>query len=50
MINLSVGDVYEGNWQQDLMHGDGTYKFTSGAIYVGQWIKGKRHGCMKVRK
>lgn len=37
-------EVYEGDWDHDLMHGEGTYTFTNGAVYTGQWIKGKRHG------
>lgn len=41
-------EVYEGEWVEDLMHGTGTYTFTSGATYHGQWIKGKRHGVGKI--
>lgn len=26
------------------MHGYGTYTFTSGAVYTGQWHQGKMHG------
>ena len=28
-------EEYEGDWVDDLMHGHGTYKFTSGAVYSG---------------
>lgn len=41
--------MYEGDWDQDLMHGEGIYKFTSGAVYTGQWVKGKRHGVGKIQ-
>ena len=41
---LEGNETYEGNWEKDLMHGEGIYHFTNGAIYTGQWIKGKRHG------
>ena len=34
-------EEYEGDWEEDLMHGYGTYKYTSGAIYSGNWEKGK---------
>ena len=34
-------EVYEGEWEEDLMHGQGVYQFTSGAVYTGQWIKGE---------
>lgn len=37
-------EEYEGDWEEDLMHGYGTYKYTSGAVYTGQWHKGKQHG------
>jgi hypothetical protein len=37
-------EVYEGDWENNLMQGEGTYYFTSGAVYKGQWINGKRHG------
>ena len=28
-------EEYEGDWEDDLMHGYGTYKYTSGAVYTG---------------
>jgi hypothetical protein len=37
-------EEYEGDWEEDLMHGYGTYKYTSGAVYTGQWVRGKQHG------
>ena len=30
------------------MHGEGTYTFTNGSKYTGQWIKGQRHGDGKI--
>ncbi len=36
-----ITEEYDGEWQDDLMHGFGTYKYTSGAHYSGQWFKGK---------
>lgn len=35
---------YEGDWEDDQMHGYGKYKYTSGATYNGQWVKGKQEG------
>jgi len=32
------GDMYEGEWQDDKAHGNGTYVHADGAKYVGQWI------------
>ena len=30
-------EEYTGDWEDDLMHGYGVYKYTSGSIYQGQW-------------
>ena len=35
---------YEGQWTRDVKHGYGSYRFPSGAQYVGQWYEGKMHG------
>jgi hypothetical protein len=35
-------EEYEGDWEDDLMHGYGTYRYTSGAIYQGQWSHGRQ--------
>lgn len=37
-------EEYEGDWEDDLMHGFGTYKYLSGNIYEGSWEKGKMSG------
>lgn len=37
-------EEYEGDWQEDKMHGSGKYNFTSGAVYSGEWVKGKMSG------
>lgn len=37
-------EEYEGDWEDDLMHGYGVYHYTSGAVYSGQWNRGKQHG------
>ncbi|CAI2374964.1 unnamed protein product [Moneuplotes crassus] len=41
-------ETYEGDWNKDLMHGEGTYLFTNGARYTGQWVNGKRHGTGRI--
>lgn len=39
------GDSYEGEWSNNLRHGEGTYIFSSsGARYVGTWVNGRREG------
>lgn len=37
-------EEYSGTWNDDKMEGIGTYKYTSGAIYTGEWKDGKQHG------
>lgn len=38
------GDVYEGEWKNDVAHGKGTYYHNDGAKYVGSWKNDKQHG------
>jgi len=39
------GDVYEGMWVDNKMHGEGTYTYkSSGDIYSGAWEDSKKHG------
>ena len=46
---ISFGqEEYEGMWENDKMHGQGHYTFTSGAEYNGQWVEGKMHGFGKM--
>ena len=37
------GDVYSGDWLNDLKHGNGTFKSANGT-YEGQYQLGKLHG------
>ena len=38
------GDEYEGDWVGDVMEGEGSMKFVSGARYTGQWKAGRYEG------
>ncbi len=38
------GDIYEGEWEQDVMHGLGTFFSGTGDVYHGQWENGLWHG------
>lgn len=39
------GNIYDGEWRDDLKHGKGTYTWTGrGDAYEGQWKDNKRHG------
>lgn len=43
--NKQLGaEEYDGAWEEDKMHGQGKYTFTSGAEYEGQWVNGKMQG------
>ncbi|EKX31908.1 hypothetical protein GUITHDRAFT_91126 [Guillardia theta CCMP2712] len=37
-------DVYEGDFEANLPHGEGTYRFASGTVYEGQFRAGRIHG------
>ena len=43
-VNEEGNEWYEGYWENDLMHGKGTYKYTSGAVYSGTWVASKQEG------
>ena len=38
------GDTYEGEWKNNVGHGQGTYTFANGNKYVGNFKDGNRHG------
>jgi len=38
------GDVYMGEWINNLRHGHGTMSYKNGDMYVGKWEKNLRHG------
>merc|ERR1712223_691 len=45
MMRWNQGDKYEGDWQEGLRHGQGTYfSKTNGFKYEGQYAKDKKHG------
>lgn len=37
-------EEYVGEWQDDKMHGQGRFVFTSGSVYEGEWANGKMSG------
>ena len=39
-----AGDKYVGDWQNDKLHGQGTYTFANGDKYVGEHKDNKAHG------
>lgn len=38
------GFRYEGNWKENMRHGNGKMHFDSGKTYVGQFVNNKREG------
>jgi len=38
------GDVYIGNWADDIQNGRGIYKFQNGDVYEGEYVQGERTG------
>ena len=43
-VKLANQDVYEGEWKNDNMHGQGTMTYKNKDIYQGNWENGKRQG------
>lgn len=41
---LSNGDMYNGQWADNLPHGYGKYLWNDGCMYEGDWFKGKTMG------
>jgi hypothetical protein len=37
-------DCYEGHWWLDRRHGEGSFRFSGGAVYRGQWENDLAHG------
>eukprot|EP00960_Hanusia_phi_P077906 768754-Hanusia_phi.AAC.2 len=44
LLSQCAGDVYEGDLEDNLPHGEGTYRFASGTVYEGQFRAGRIHG------
>jgi len=40
----SVMGVYDGNWEDDVMSGQGVYSWSDGSSYDGAFVNGKMHG------
>lgn len=45
VFTYSNGDIYDGQYQNDVKSGTGAYKyFASGNRYTGKWKNNKKHG------
>lgn len=43
-LSYPSGDSYYGQFEHNMQHGEGTYKYANGDIYSGQWVQGQRSG------
>lgn len=44
IYNYVTGDVYEGEWLNDLKHGKGRIVYKNGSIETGTFAENKKHG------
>lgn len=44
VMRFTNGDVYNGEFESNLFHGQGRYQDACGNVYVGQWQGGLRYG------
>jgi hypothetical protein len=38
------GEVYDGDWEEDMRTGKGLFTFRNGDYYIGEWLKNQRSG------
>ena len=43
------GDVYEGEYLNDLRHGKGKLTHANGIVFDGSWVSGVRAGVVRLR-
>jgi len=43
-ISFANGDLYVGNWEDGMQHGQGKYMYANGSTYEGYWRNGKYDG------
>lgn len=44
MCLYAEGDVYDGEWENGVFNGKGTYKLNDGEMFVGEFMGGEYHG------
>ena len=43
-VMQTTGAKFEGDYQNDVKHGNGVYTYPNGDVYDGEWMNGTRHG------
>jgi hypothetical protein len=38
------GDRYDGEWEDNVEHGNGVYTWSDGSTFSGSWRRGVKHG------
>ena len=44
LLPMPAGDVYVGEFSDNLPNGQGTFTFANGDVYVGEWLDAERSG------
>ena len=44
MISIDTKRIYLGDWENDIKHGNGIERFSSSALYTGEYMNGKAEG------
>jgi len=42
------GNVYDGEWMEDMRHGRGTLTYFSGEVYTGEWLNDKKRSLVSL--
>lgn len=43
-MNFNDGRIYEGNWLNGKINGNGKMKYSNGGEYDGEWVNGQMNG------
>jgi hypothetical protein len=43
-MNYPNGDMYEGEWRDEMREGFGVQRYSKGDVFEGEWLMDKMHG------
>ena len=49
VMTFKSGDIYQGEFQENLPHGKGEFMYTNGDNEMAIWEKGQRHGLSRYK-